>query len=154
MKVKNTKKAFLWIINILQKHKIPYQVTGGFAAKIYGSKRKLADIDIPETKFKDIFGSVGKYAIFGPKQYKAEGFDVYLMTLKYKGQLIDISGAGKCKIFDKVRKRWIKTPANLNKFTLKKAFGKKVKVITKKDLISYKSKLRRQVDKIDIADLP
>ncbi len=153
--MRNTKAAFLWIVGILQKQKIPYQITGGFAAKIYGSKRKLADIDIEiaEECFGDIYENIRKFIVFGPKQYKKEGFDVFLMTLKCKGQLIDISGANNCKIFDKNKRKWIKTPANLSKFAFKKVYGKKVKVITKKELISYKSKLQRRVDKIDIAEI-
>lgn len=150
--MKNTKAAFLWIVGILRKNKIPYQITGGFAAKIYGSKRPLADIDIdiPENSFDKILPEVKNYITFGPKQYRAQGFDVLLMTLKYKGQLIDLSGARKCVIFNKTKNRWEKTPANLNKFRVKKVFAKKVKVILKNELVAYKSKLQRRVDKTDI----
>lgn len=157
--MKNTKAAFLWIVNILKKHKVPYQITGGFAAKIYGAKRKLADIDIeiPEEKFDDIYDAVykdvKKFIIFAPKRYKKEGFDVFLMTLKYNGQLIDICGTRTDMVFDKKTKQWLRMPTNLKKYENKIIFGKRVKVISKKDLVAYKSKLQRQVDKIDIAQI-
>ena len=157
--MKNTKAAFLWILNILRKHKIPYQITGGFAARIYGAKRKLADIDIeiPEEKFDDIhdaiYKDVKKFIVFAPKRYKKEGFDVFLMTLKYKGQLIDICGTRTDKLFDKKKKKMVKIPVDLKNYTKKLVFGKKVKVITKKELMAYKAKLRRRVDKIDIREI-
>ncbi|NIR53110.1 hypothetical protein GWO43_29865 [candidate division KSB1 bacterium] len=34
-------KALKWIVNILNKHDIPFQATGGLATKAFGSKRKL-----------------------------------------------------------------------------------------------------------------
>ncbi|HLC94380.1 MAG TPA: hypothetical protein VJH96_02335 [Patescibacteria group bacterium] len=43
---RDTKKAFRWIVGILQTYKIPFQITGGFAARFYGANRPLYDIDI------------------------------------------------------------------------------------------------------------
>ena len=44
--MRKTKEAFTWIIGLLRVHKIPFQISGGFATNIYGSTRPLADIDI------------------------------------------------------------------------------------------------------------
>ena len=47
--MKDTAGALFWIVKILKKHKIPFHISGGFAAKLYGVKRDLADIDIDRT---------------------------------------------------------------------------------------------------------
>ena len=149
--MRNTKAAFVWIINILKKRGVRYQVTGGFAAKIYGAKRKLLDIDIdiPDKDFKTIHSDIKKYIIFGPKKWRGEGFEVFLATLKYKGQMIDLSGA-RGKLFNKKLKRWVSANADLSKSTVQKVYGKRVFVISKKELIAYKSKLQRRVDAADL----
>ncbi|MBI2121795.1 MAG: hypothetical protein HYT98_01600 [Candidatus Sungbacteria bacterium] len=152
--MRNIKAAFHWIMRILKKHRVPYLIEGGLAAEIYGAKRKLLDIDIdiPEKKFKNILADVKKYIVFGPEQYRGEGFDIFLMTLKYRGQLIDVA-ASRAKLFDKKKKRWVPADDNLHKYRTKIVFGERVRIIPKKDLIVYKSKLRRRVDKIDIREM-
>jgi hypothetical protein len=64
--MRQTKEALHWIVGILRKHKIPFQITGGFAANIYGSTRLLADIDIdlPDKDIFDILPKVQKYVIY------------------------------------------------------------------------------------------
>ena len=42
--MKDTESSFRWIINILQNNNIPFQIEGGFASRLYGSNRELADI--------------------------------------------------------------------------------------------------------------
>ena len=48
--MRDTKKAFLWIIGILERNTIVYKISGGFVARIYGVNRQLADIDIEDLK--------------------------------------------------------------------------------------------------------
>ncbi|MEK6812635.1 MAG: hypothetical protein AABX86_00805 [Nanoarchaeota archaeon] len=43
---KKTIDALQWIIGILKKNNATYQISGGFAARLYNSPRLLNDIDI------------------------------------------------------------------------------------------------------------
>lgn len=149
-----TIKAFRWIVILLNEHAIPFQISGGFSAKIYGSKRPVhdIDIDIPEDRFKDILPEVKKYIFYGPHHYKSDAWDLYLMTLNYHGQLIDIGGAFKEKVCDIRTDKWVPIPTNFNTERIIDVFGIKVPVINPKELVEYKSHLcRHQVEDIRAA---
>ena len=149
---RSTKEAFIWIIKILKRRKVPYQISGGFAARIYGSKRLLADIDIeiPDRFFSRIILDIRKYLTFGPANYKDKNFSTHGVALKYRGQVIEMSGTETEKLYDSKKKKWIKSKINLSKAVKKKVFGMTVPVIRKKDLIHYKGILMRKVDKEDL----
>jgi GNAT superfamily N-acetyltransferase len=150
--MRNTRVAFRWIIAILRNHKIPFRISGGLAANAYGSKRKLADIDIdiPSRSFGKVMPDVSKYLIFGPERYRDKEWDLLLATLKYKSQEIDLCGAGTTKIFNKTTGKWERLDADLSNSYKTRIFGKVVPIVPKDELIAYKSKLLR---KVDIADL-
>jgi hypothetical protein len=152
---KNTEEAFKWIVGLLQKHSILFQISGGFAARLYGSTRELADIDIgiPDNKFNELLSDIKKYIIFGPARYVDEEWDLKLVTLKYKGQDIDIAGRDTIKIFDKLNKVWIPGHRDLTINEDKEVYGITVPVIPKESLITYKKKIMREVDIIDIKAL-
>jgi len=96
---------------------------------------------------------VKKFIIYGPKRYKDNVFDLLLMTLKYKGQEMDIYGINSEKLFNKKTNKWNKARINLSKTTKKKVFNLIVSIIPLKDLISYKKKISRNVDIQDIKAL-
>lgn len=137
------KDALLWIVTILNRKKIPFQISGGFAAKIYGSPRPLndIDIDIPDDSFLDIYEDIKPYLIYGPDRYIDGKWDVKLATLNYKGQEIDIAGANSCKISNKARTDWIILPCDFSKVVYINVFGIEVPVISKDDLVAYKKEL-------------
>ncbi len=72
MRKRNTKEAFCWIIDLLKKHKIPFQISGGLAARVYGASRKLADIDIDlsEKYFRILIPDISDYIKACPNRYK------------------------------------------------------------------------------------
>ncbi len=129
---------------------IPYQISGGFAAKLHGSKRELADIDIEigNDDFEKIIPEIKNYLIYGPESFKDQNWDLKLATLKYKEQLIDI--CGEANIFDQNTKKWVKDTIDFSHAVDFEIYGIKIKVTSKADLIAYKSKLQREVDKQDI----
>lgn len=153
--IKKTKEALKWIIDILKNHNILFQITGGLAARIYGSNRPLADIDIEisDNKIFEIQNEVKKYIIFGPRRYKDKEFDLLLMTLKYKGQEIDICGIDSQKLYNKKAGKWIRESINLDKIKKKKVHGVIIPVISLKNLINYKKILSRDVDIQDVKTL-
>jgi hypothetical protein len=155
MEKRNTKEAFCWIVGLLNKHQIPFQISGGFAARLYGSQRELADIDIgiQDGRFDDLYPDVKEYVIFGPARYLDNEWDLKLMTLKYEGQEIDIAGEDDIKIFDKENKSWISGGEDISLAQKQKIYGLSVPVIPKKALIAYKRKIMREVDRLDLIAL-
>lgn len=149
---RKTKEAFKWIVRILRKHKIPFQISGGFAVRVYGSHRKLMDIDIgvPDKKLKEILPDVKPHVTYGPKIYKNKEWNHLALTLNYKGQEIDIYGSDNIRFFDSRKKKWMRLNVKLTASRLMKVYGINVPVIQKSQLIRYKRLIGRDVDIKDI----
>lgn len=149
-----TKKAFLWVTDILEAHSVPYRVSGGLAARVHGSDRPLADIDIEIEKkdFSKIFEATKLFAIAEPAQYKDDEWDVFLMTLDYAGQLVDIADV-RARIWNSETKEWEGKSGSLRDVIDKEIFGKVVPVEPLESVISYKKKLNREVDREDVKRL-
>ncbi|OGY94629.1 MAG: hypothetical protein A2406_02270 [Candidatus Komeilibacteria bacterium RIFOXYC1_FULL_37_11] len=149
---KNTKEALDWIVKILKKHKVPFQITGGLAAKIYGSKRLLndIDIDIPDKYFSKIIEDLKGFIVYGPKHYIDERWDCKSLTLNFNGQEIDISGGNNIKICDARTGKWEKMPTDFSASILKEIYGITIPIVSPADLIAYKSMLTGEHQKEDI----
>ncbi|CAN5441117.1 hypothetical protein BH10PSE19_BH10PSE19_04410 [soil metagenome] len=104
----NQSSALRWITDILKSKHVPFQIAGGLAAIMYGAERELVDIDIdiPENAFPLILPEVSPYIIFGPTYFKTELWNIYLLTLNYQGQEIDLGGAYATKIFNTTLQTW------------------------------------------------
>jgi len=144
MQIDKTQNALIWIINILNSHKIDHQITGGFAGKIFGSERKLndIDIDISEKHFHAILPEIKEYVTYGPAHYKDAKWDLELITLNYKGQEIDLCGIDNPqKISNKERTKWINYPGFLSEALSVNFNGLNIKVIHPKYFLQYKKEL-------------
>lgn len=155
MQNKDTQAAFIWITNLLKKLTIPFQISGGLAAIAYGANRPLEDIDIliPEEYFSLMKEEVNDFIQFGPAQYKDESWDLLLMTLSYKEQLIDLCGAFHTKIYNIKTEEWQLFAIDFSKFKIKNLFGIDVPVIPLDELLFYKKIIARPVDLIDIEQI-
>ena len=150
---KRTINALKWIVGILDNKKIPFQISGGFVAKLYGSNRMINDIDIdvPESEFKSIEEEVKPYIIFGPMHINDGKWDMEIMTLKYEDQEIDIGGAYDTKISNNDRTKWIPFPVDYSKIRRLKIQDVEVNIVSPEELIKYKQHLdgKHQVEDIE-----
>lgn len=148
--------ALHWITSLLKKNNIPFQITGGLAAHIYGCTRPVADIDIDvavdlrSEKMKKLLPEIEPYLIFGPERYRSDTWDLALITLNYQGQEIDLCEALTAKIFNKNFNCWENYGVSFETAQIHKIFGLEVPVISREHLIDYKTKLAREVDVLDI----
>ena len=150
--MKNTEDAFKWIIGILIRNKISFQISGGFAAMIYGSNRELFDIDIDMkgSDFDKLFSFVKDYIIFGPERYHDDSFDIDLLTLKYQGQRIDLSSSENAKMYNSITKKWQCCETDYADYEKKEIYGLVVPVIKRQELIEYKKIIGRPIDLEDV----
>ena len=145
--------ALKWIVGILETHRVPFQITGGFAAHIYGSGRPVNDIDIdvPDDKMELLLPDIAPYVTSGPARYVDERWDTKLITVVYHGQDLDICGADTMRIFDDATRRWFDMPSHLDTARPQEVFGIRVPVIDPAELVAYKRLLIGDHQKVDIA---
>lgn len=147
--------AFRWIHHLLTERKIPFVVGGGFAVRLFGGTRPLYDIDldIPEERFRDLLPAVQPYVVDGPSRLKDELFDVFLLTLDYQGQPIDITGAESIRVYDTTAEVWREDPTDLEAVEMREVYGLAVKVQRPELLLRYKRWIARPTDLQDVEEL-
>jgi len=146
------KLAINWLADILRSHQVPFQIGMGLAARVYGSKRDLYDIDIfiPNNSFKIIGSDIQRYCIEEPQRGRDEYWDLYLAVLKYGEIIIDLAGGTEFKIFDSNSQSWVDKRINFNNFTIRPLFGIKILIMDKPVLVDLKTTLARPVDIEDL----
>ena len=151
-------KSLEWITGILEEEKIPYQISGGFAAHLYGAQRPVNDIDIsiPEETFPRLYEKVKSYVSYGPKRSKDAKWDIYAMVLNYEGQEIDFGGSETTKISlkDPVTREdtdnWMDAPINFNKSVWLEFNGMKLPLEDPTSMAEYKRHLNGEHQEQDV----
>jgi len=151
-----TKVALFWISDILEIKKIPFQITGGLAAKIYGSPRPLndIDIDIPTENIPNILEDLKPYIIYGPDYHFEDAkFRAPLITLNYNGQEMDITGATNSQMSNREETAWLPYPCDFRRVTHQEVFGRLLPVISREDLIAYKKEMVGEHHFVDVKEI-
>lgn len=147
--------ALRWIAGEMALAGVPYQITGGLAARAYGSTRDLYDIDldVPEASMGELTRRLREYVVFGPARYEDAFWDLQLVTLNYRGFPVDLGGAYETRIFDKVGQRWCLLCVDLGLAQWVTIEGIRVPVAPLEHLLEYKTIIDRVEDRVDIAEI-
>ena len=149
-----TLKALKWIVEILDRHEVPYRIGGGFAAHAYGAVRPINDIDItfPGKYFSIIIPEVTDYVTYQFEHYKDEKWDCNGLTLEYGGQEIDMTDIDTLKMSNKEKTEWLQTKDNFRKYpNIVTEVGRvRISLIDPRDLAAYKKHLDGDHQIVDI----
>ncbi len=150
----NHLKTLNLLIATFDRHKISYQVTGGLAGNIYGSKWPLHDIDI-EVSQRDMAKVVElfrEYTVRPLFRFVDEEFHLMLLGLCINDIEVEINQAEEAFIFsDGVR---IQLDTDLGKAKKIRFLGLYILVQPLDDIIKYKQLLKRNNDVNDLMNLP
>ena len=139
----------------LENNAIPYVVCGGLAAQAHGSTRDLADIDIyvPDIYLYQIVQMGKKYITYGPTRYVDDNWDLTFVEFEFQNQKVEIASDKECKILDSETGEWHQKIIDFSQYEVCHIYGRPMRVMNKRDLISYKRKLKREVDIEDIRQI-
>ena len=149
-------EALNWIVSLLNRHAVPYQIVGGLAAKAYGASRPLVDIDIyvPMEKAQAALEEMRAYVIREPLPHLSASWELIYMALSYHGMYIEIGDSStNPRFYNRRDQRWEPQPINFANSTIMQLYGVEVNIMPGDELLSYKAMLDREVDHIDIQEI-
>jgi hypothetical protein len=147
--------ALAWVVDLLQRHHIPFQAVGGLAARAYGATRPLVDLDfyIPMERFSELIPEIAPHVVWGPEHYQDENWDITFVKLSYAGQPIEFGDSTDAYFFDRTAGGWMRQEIDFDRSERREVLGVRVPVIPRAELIAYKRQLGRNVDALDLAEI-
>lgn len=148
-------QALAWITGVFRGANVPFQVVGGLAARAYGANRPLVDLDFyaPTSQLVTIAKATQTLVVRPPLPYRDDSWDLAFMKLVFHGQAIEIGGADGARYFDRAAGTWRDADIRFSDSVERRLFGILVPVMPRDQLIEYKRRLDRDVDRRDIAGM-
>lgn len=149
----NQRATIEYLVDLLNKNNISYQITGGLAALCYGAKRPLYDIDI-DVERKSILllqELLSQYIIDDYHHYQDDFFDMYLMKININGVSIDISQIENAYSLKNGKK--LKINSSLSNSHVVSMLNMNIKVQDVNELIEYKLMVGRETDLFDVKEI-
>lgn len=148
--------ALDWIVSLLNRHAVPYQIVGGLAAKAYGATRPLVDIDLyaPLEQAQGALEEMKPYIVREPLPHLSVSWDLIYLALVYQDMYIEIGDASANPRFYSHRdQRWEPQHIDFANSIIIHLYGVEVAVMPKSELLAYKAMLEREVDHLDIGEI-
>ena len=148
--------ALAWIVALLDRHHLPYQIVGGLAAKAYGATRPLVDIDIyaPLNEAQSALEEMQPYIIRELKPHRSDSWELVYMALDYHGMYMEIGDTSvPSRFYNRIDQCWEDQVIDFTASNLITVYDVEVAVMPKAELLRYKAMLDREVDHLDLAEI-
>jgi hypothetical protein len=151
--------ALHWIISLLDRYAIAYQICGGLAAKAYGATRPLVDIDIYAALEKSpnrlaFLQEIQPYLIREWSPWRSASWEIIFLALNYQGMHIEIAeSSANPRFYNRRDGRWEDQSIHFAASTHMQLYNVEVALMPKDELLAYKAMLERDVDHLDIEQI-
>jgi hypothetical protein len=149
------KDAIRWIVDLLRDLGVPFQVAGGLAAKAYGARRRLADLDIyiPAGRLEEVAEAAAPHVVRPPIHHRDGQWDLTFMKLEFGGREIELAGADDARYYDRASGCWRPAEIDFHLSVERTVFGIPLPVMPFEQLVAYKRRLGREVDLQDVDEM-
>jgi hypothetical protein len=147
--------ALRWIVELLRRLEVPYQIVGGLAARAHGATRPLADLDfyVPASRLQEIASAAGPHVVRQPSHHRDDSWDLVFMQIVYEGRKVELAAAEGARFFDRATGQWRDAQIDFNRSIETEIFGVLVRVMPFTQLVAYKRALGRDIDGEDVTEL-
>ncbi|MGE5140048.1 MAG: hypothetical protein ACM3JD_11340 [Rudaea sp.] len=145
--------ALSWLVSLLSRHNVPYQVVGGLAAQAYGATRPLVDIDlyVPLDLAQAAVQEMRPFIVREALPHRSDSWDLVYLALDFHGVYIEIGDSStNPRFYDRLDQRWEPQVIDYVASTIVSLYGIDVAVMPREELLRYKAMLDREVDHWDI----
>jgi hypothetical protein len=142
--ISNTLRAAAFqVLDVLERHTIPHQITGGWAAKFYGCEAPLEDLDfdISEAFLPLLTTHFQPHIVFHGPRYVDERWDLSLLTINLNGQEVDFCGVETARLYNQTKQQWLPYQTDFQNFEVFDFASRKVCVRPPSALLDYKQNL-------------
>ncbi len=149
-------QALEWLISLLKRHGVSYQIVGGLAARAYGAQRPLVDIDlyVPMEQLQGAMPQLSPYLIRNPRPTQSAFWRLTYLALDYRGVPIQIAdSSADPHFYNRKDQRWEPQIIDYAASCRATLYGVEVNVMPRDELLRYKALLDREVDRADIQAL-
>ena len=153
--VRHTASALAWIVDLLQRHHVPFQAVGGLAARAYGATRELVDLDfyVRMDQLGPLLGEIAPHLTWGPAHHEDEHWDITFAKLTFAGQQIEIGDSVAAFIRARSSGERVQQTIAYEQPIWFDFHGVAVPVMPKAALVAYKRLLDREADRLDLAEI-
>lgn len=153
---KKVGEALAWIVGVLERHGVPYQVVGGLAARAHGAERPIVDVDlyVPFDQAEGALEEIRPQVVWGPEHHAGDEWHLTFLKADFGGQRVELGdSSSRPSFFDRHRGCWVRQRVDYNAGVRTELLGVSAWVMPEEELVRYKRVLGRQVDLDDIAQI-
>ena len=148
-------EALAWLVELFRDRGVRYAAAGGLAARAWGARRPLVDLDIyvRGEDLERLEADLAPYVVQPLARLLNDHWDLSLIRLQYAGVPVELSVCEGAKYREASTGEWHTACPQLDDCPERQVFGVPVSVLDLEHLVEYKRRVDRAVDRADVASL-
>jgi hypothetical protein len=145
--------AVAWLADLFRDREVRYAAAGGLAARAWGAKRPLVDLDfyVHGEDLDRIESDLAPFVVAPLTKIENDHWDLSLLRLEYAGVPLELSVGEGAKYQEAKTGVWHDACPVFENCPELELFGTRLRVMNRDALIEYKLRVDRAVDRADVA---
>jgi hypothetical protein len=142
-----------WLADLFRDQDVRYAAAGGLAARAWGATRPLVDLDfyVHGEDLDRIETDLAPYVVRPLTGIRNDHWDLSFMRLEYSGIPLELSVAEGARYREAATGEWHDACPTFSACPERELLGVKLRIMDRDDLVEYKRRVDRAVDRADVA---